>query len=70
MRKFISLLMTATMVLAAVSCEKEGKKGNKGGNDNPENPEAEVFVLSDLHIGEASFPVKTLTLKIFIVFIL
>ena len=63
MRKFISLLMTATMVLAAVSCEKEGKKGNKGGNDNPENPEAEVFVLSDLHIGEASFPVKTLTLK-------
>lgn len=60
MRKFISLLMTATMVLAAVSCEKEGKKGNKGGN---EDPEAEAFILSDLHIGDASYPVKTLTLK-------
>ena len=67
MKKLFSFLMTAMMVLFAVSCDKNPENDGPVGPDGPDGPvvpEPDAsYVLSDLHIGEASFPVKTLTLR-------
>ena len=60
--------MAALMVLALVSCNKtrEENLSDQGGDEpvGPEQPEI-VYpeILSDLHVGEASFPIQALTLR-------
>ena len=68
MKKVMCFLMTALMVMAAVSCDKTLENDDPGGPDgpvgpdNPELPQEDYpYVLSDLHIGEATFPIQTLT---------
>ena len=67
MKKVMCFLMTAMMVLFAVSCDKNPENDGPVGPDGPDGPEVPEqdapYVLSDLHIGDASFPVKTLTLR-------
>lgn len=69
MKKLISFLMAALMVLALVSCNKtrEENLSNQGGGDEPVGPEQPEIVypeiLSDLHVGEASFPIQALTFR-------
>ena len=74
MKKVMCFLMTALMMLAAVSCNKTPENDEPGGPDGPVGPVGPVgpedpelpqedypYILSDLHIGEATFPIQTLT---------